>query len=210
MLVVGGLAAAVLVVVAGGRVLGALDVDAGGGRGRLDEWVVATRVIAAHPLTGVGPEGYRIVAPAHVDDGYARRHGRDEVIDRAHSGPLDVAASAGIPAGAAYVVVVGAVVVAAAGVVRRSADPVVAGASAGVVAWAGQQVTGFPIAEVDPLGWLLAGVVVTAAGGVTARRRVGAVPGRVGDGRPASARGARWGRRCRGRRRRPDRRPRRP
>ena len=60
------------------------------------------------------------------------------------------------------------------------------GAAAGVVAWAGQQVTGFPIAEVDPLGWLLAGVVVTAAGGAdgapSRRRRP-----RTGGGRPPTA-----------------------
>ena len=76
--VVAGLAlAAVLALVpVGARAAAGLDPDAAGGRGRLDDWVVAARVIAAHPLTGVGPEGYRIAAPAHVDDGYARRHGR--------------------------------------------------------------------------------------------------------------------------------------
>jgi O-antigen ligase len=178
--VVGGLALAVPV---GARALDALDPGAAGGRGRLDEWVVAARVVADRPLTGAGPEGYRIAAPARVDDGYARRHGRDEVIDRAHDGPLDVAVSAGLPAAAAYVVLLGGVVVAAVRVARRSPDPVLAGAALGVVAWVGQQAVGFPVAEVDPAAWLLAGAVATAAPGlasVTARAR--------GEGRQVGAR----------------------
>jgi O-antigen ligase len=164
--VLAGLALAVVMAVVplGARAAAGLDPDAAGGRGRLDDWVVAARVIGAHPLTGVGPEGYRIAAPAHVDDGYARRHGRDEVLDRAHNGPLDVAVSAGIPAAALYVALLGGVVACSIRVVRRSPDPVVAGAAAGVVAWVGQQAVGFPIAEVDPLAWLLAGAVVVAAG----------------------------------------------
>jgi O-antigen ligase len=158
------LAGVLAVVPLGARAVAGLDPDAAGGRGRLDDWVVAGRVIAAHPLTGVGPEGYRIAAPAHVDDGYARRHGRDEVLDRAHSGPLDVAVTAGLPAAALYVALLGGVVACSVRVMRRAPDPVVAGAAAAVVAWVGQQVVGFPIAEVDPLAWLLAGVVVVAAG----------------------------------------------
>jgi O-antigen ligase len=165
------LAAVLALVPVGARAAEGLDPDAAGGRGRLDDWVVAARVIAAHPLTGVGPEGYRIAAPAHVDDGYARRHGRDEVLDRAHDGPLDVAASAGIPAAALYLALLGGVVACSARVLRRSPDPVVAGAAAGVVAWIGQQAVGFPIAEVDPLAWLLAGAVVVAAGRLASRDR---------------------------------------
>ena len=166
--VIAGLAlAAVLAFVPfGARAAAGLDPDAAGGRGRVDDWVVAVRVIAAHPVTGVGPEGYRIAAPAHVDDGYARRHGRDEVLDRAHNGPLDVAVSAGIPAAALYVALLGGVVACSVRVLRRSTDPVVAGAAAGVVAWVGQQMVGFPIAEVDPVAWLLAGAVVVAACGL--------------------------------------------
>ncbi len=172
-------AAVLALVPLGARAAAGLDPDAAGGRGRLDDWVVAARVVAAHPLTGVGPEGYRIVAPAHVDDGYARRHGRDEVLDRAHNGPLDVAVSAGLPAAALYVVVLGGVVVAGARVVRRSPDPVLAGAAVGVVAWVGQLVVGFPIAEVDPLAWLLAGAVVAGAAAGRERRPVAPVPAPV-------------------------------
>jgi hypothetical protein len=163
---VAGAAVLVALVVAGpvgSRAAAALDPDDAGGRGRLDEWAVAAAVIAERPLTGTGPEGYRIAAPAHVDGEYTRRHGRDELIDRAHSAPLDVAASAGIPAAVAYVALVGAVVVRCVRTSRRAPDPLVAGMALGVVAWAVQQVVGFPVAEVDPAAWLLAGLVAAGA-----------------------------------------------
>jgi O-antigen ligase len=163
--VVGAAVLAALVVAGpvGSRAAAALDPDDAGGRGRLDEWAVAAAVIAERPLTGAGPEGYRIAAPAHVDGDYTRRHGRDELIDRAHSAPLDVAASAGIPAAVAYVALVGAVVVRCVRTSRRARDPLLAGMALGVVAWAVQQVVGFPVAEVDPAAWLLAGLVVAGA-----------------------------------------------
>ncbi len=134
-------------------------------------------MIAERPVTGAGPEGYRIAATPHIDPGYARRHGRDEVVDRAHDGPLDVAAAAGIPAALIYAGLLAAVTIRAARAVRRPPDPVVAGAALGVVAWVVQQLVGFPLAEVDPLAWLLAGAVVVAAAPGTEARR--AVAGRI-------------------------------
>lgn len=148
----------------GSRAVAGLDPETSSARGRLDEWAVAAAVVADHPLTGVGPEGYRVAAPEHVDDAYARRYGRDEVVDRAHNGPLDVAATAGVPAGVLYVALLAAVVVRCVRALRAPPDPVVAGAAAGVVAWVVQQAVGFPIAEVDPAAWLLAGAVVVAGG----------------------------------------------
>ncbi|HEY7072166.1 MAG TPA: O-antigen ligase family protein [Acidimicrobiales bacterium] len=141
-----------------------LDPGQAGGRGRVDEWALAAHVIADRPALGAGPEGYRIAAPAHIDPGYARRHGRDEVVDRAHDGPLDLAAAAGIPAALLYAGLLAAVAIACGRVVRRAPDPVAAGAAVGVVAWIVQQLVGFPIAEVDPLAWLLAGAVLVVAG----------------------------------------------
>jgi hypothetical protein len=157
------LLAAVLAGPVWGRALSTVDPAVPGGRGGVDEWVLAVRVIADHPLAGVGPEGYRIVAPARIDPGYARRHGREVVVDRAHDGPLDVAATAGVSAALAYVALLAAVAGRAVVVIRRGRDPVVVGAAVGVVAWLGQQLVSFPIAEVDPAAWLLAGLVVVAA-----------------------------------------------
>lgn len=159
-----GLAAALglLLVAAGPRLADLADRDAAGGVGRLDEWRVAIGVVADHPVTGVGLDGYSIAAPSHIDDDYTRRHGRDEVVDRAHSAPLDVAAAAGVPAALLYVGLLGIVVVRCARVIGRSPDPVLVGVATAVVAWSVQLLVGFPIAEVDPLAWLLAGVVVAA------------------------------------------------
>jgi O-Antigen ligase len=176
---VGVAAVGLLVVLAlagpvGARLAAAADPSAAGGRGRLDEWVLARRVIADHPVTGVGPEGYRIAAPGHIDAGYTRRHGRDDVVDRAHDGPLDVAVAAGLPAAAVYVGLVGGVVLAAVRVERRGRsgghEPVAVGAALALVAWATQQLVSFPLAEIDPAAWLLAGVVVVAAAGDPYRR----------------------------------------
>lgn len=158
-----GLGALALTGPLAGRGAEAFDLSAGGGLGgRLDEWALAASVVADHPVTGVGPEGYRIAAPGHIDDGYAGRHGRDEVVDRAHDGVLDVAVSAGLPAAALYLALLAGVAWRAVRALRRPPDPVVAGAAAGLVAWIVQQVVSFPIAEVDPAAWLLAGVVAVA------------------------------------------------
>ncbi len=168
----GGLVLAVGVLAVGLVLLtpvGARVVDVGSpdgtARGRLDEWAVAVRVVAADPLTGVGPEGYRIAFPAHVDEGYAHAHGRDVVVDRAHSSVLDVAAAGGIPAAVAWLVLLGTIlrtVRRAAGRTAR-AGPLAAGVTVAVVAYAVQQLVLFPLAEVDPVWWLLVGLVTAWA-----------------------------------------------
>ncbi len=137
--------------------------DRDGGLGsRVDEWRVAVAVVADDPLTGAGPDGYRVAAPAHIDAAYARRHGRDEVVDRAHDAVLDVAAAGGVPAAALYVTLLGLVAAACARALRRPPDPVVAGMAIALVAWLVQQLAAFPIAEVDPVAWLLAGALAAA------------------------------------------------
>jgi O-antigen ligase/Flp pilus assembly protein TadD len=132
-----------------------------GGASRLDEWRVAARVIAKHPITGVGPEGYRIAFAEGVDDAYEQAYGRDPLPDRAHSGPLDVAATGGLPALMAWCVVIGLMLRAA---LRglRSAQPFCVGVSAALVAYFAGQLLLFPIAELEPVAWLLAGVVLAA------------------------------------------------
>jgi len=82
----------------GARVASAFDSDAPGGRGRLDEWRVATHVARDHLWLGVGPEGYRIAFAEGVDAAYERAHGRTPAPDRAHSAPIDVLLTGGIGA----------------------------------------------------------------------------------------------------------------
>lgn len=133
-----------------------------GNASRLDEWRVAARVIADHPLIGVGPEGYRIAVADGIDNRYERAYRRDTVLpDRAHSGPLDVTLVGGVGAGLLYMGLVGFVGWRAC-VLMRSRRPVAVGVGAAVVAYAAQQLLLFPLAELDPVWWVLAGVVVTS------------------------------------------------
>ena len=177
-----GVAVAVIAIVAvvvlspvGGRAASLFDSDAPGGSGRVDEWRVATRVVADHPVTGVGPEGYRIAFGRFVDADYEVAHGRDQLPDRAHSGPLDVALSGGIGALLAWVLVLG-LVARSAGRVMRTSRPWMVGIAAGLVAyWVGQLFL-FPLAELEPVAWLLAGLVVVE----------GAAPGELRSTRVSS------------------------
>lgn len=157
-----------------GRVPDALSEGTGGVGGRLDEWRVATEVASAHPLTGVGPEGYRIAFGTHVDDAYEIDHGRDPLPDRAHSAVLDVAATVGLPGLAVYLLLLGSV---GRFVLRalREGPPWLAGLAAGLVGYVGQSLFLFPLAELDPLAWMLAGLVVAAV----------AVPAELRTVRPA-------------------------
>ncbi len=127
---------------------------------RLDEWRVAIRVVERNPVLGVGPEGYRIAVAEGVDDAYERAHRRDTVLpDRAHDGPLDVTLMGGIGAGLLYVALVGFVGWRAWRLLRTGNASNV-GIGLGVIAYGVQQLFLFPLAELDPTWWVLAGVVV--------------------------------------------------
>jgi hypothetical protein len=141
---------------AGGRLL---SVDSG----RMDEWRVAARVIGEHPVLGVGPEGYRLEVTGALDDDYVERHGREVVIDRAHSAPLDVAASGGALAGVAYVLLVGGVAVSTWRLQREAPWSVPAAAGTGAVGFLAAGFVAFPTPEVDTIAWLFGGFAVAAA-----------------------------------------------
>jgi O-antigen ligase len=131
------------------------------GLSRLDEWRVAARVIGNHPLTGVGPEGYRIAVAEGIDNAYELDYRRDSVLpDRAHSAPLDVTLAGGLGAGLLYVGLV-AFVGWRAWRLIRSRRALMVGIGAAVIAYGAQQLLLFPLAELDPIWWLLAGIVVT-------------------------------------------------
>ncbi|CAN5437183.1 hypothetical protein BH23ACT9_BH23ACT9_20980 [soil metagenome] len=152
---------AVLLTGAGPRAASGLDTSQGTAGGRLGEWAVATRVIADRPWLGTGPEGYRIAFPTAVDAAYGRAYGREVLPDRAHSSVLDVTATAGVVAGAAWLLLL-AVVVLLGWRALRSDDPFRIGAGVAVIAYAAQQQLLFPLSEIDPVWWLLAGALVAA------------------------------------------------
>lgn len=161
-----------------------------GASSRIDEWRVAARVLIEHPL-GIGPEGYRIAIADGVDAAYERAYDRDDALpDRAHSGPIDVALAGGVLGGAAWLALMVLLARRArhaiTGPVGVVAPAHVAGMAAGVIAYGLAQLVLFPIGEIDPVWWLLAGAVVArraapgpaeAGGPIPLRRLVGAGAG---------------------------------
>jgi len=143
----------------GDRLASTADAGAAGGRSRVDEWRVAAAVVADHPVTGVGPEGYRIAFAEGVDDAYEQAYGRDPIPDRAHSAPLDVALAGGLPALAMWAALM-VLMIGAAWRALRDGPLWLAGVAAGFVAHVAEQVLLFPTAELEPISWLLAGVLV--------------------------------------------------
>lgn len=156
--VAAGLAALAVVAVAPrlGDVAGR---EGAGGSSRVAEWEVAMRVIASQPVLGAGPEGYRIAFADGVDADYEREYGRDALPDRAHSGPLDVAAIGGVPAALAHAALL-ALVARRAWRVVRTGDARWVGVASAVLAYLVQQLALFPLAELDPAWWLLAGALL--------------------------------------------------
>lgn len=134
----------------------------GGGvtAGRVDEWQVGLRALSGRPITGYGPEGYRTVFGRHVDIDYVIEHGRSVITDRAHAGLLDVALAGGVPAAVLYTALV--ILLFRALWPQLGAAPSDAGVGAGVIAYLVQQQFLFPIAEIDPLVWMIAGLALAA------------------------------------------------
>lgn len=144
----------------GGRLSSSFD-DEGGFESRTAEWSVATTVIANHPLFGVGPEGYRLAFAEGVTDSYEQRYGRAVLPDRAHSSSLDIAANFGLVGLALWLMILASMYRPIRWALTRE-SPAMAGLALGLVAYGSQQLLLFPLAEIDPLAWLLAGMLVGA------------------------------------------------
>lgn len=147
------------------RIGSTFDTNQAGGSSRVDEWRVAIKTLSHHPLVGVGPEGYRLAFREGVDANYERKHGRDVQPDRAHNSLLDMAIVAGLPGLALYLAVL---VLVSSAIWRRIAavnasivDASMIGAAAvGLAAYQAQQLFLFPLAELDPVAWAIAGAIL--------------------------------------------------
>lgn len=128
--------------------------------GRVDEWAVGMRAVGASPLLGYGPEGYRTVFGRHVDEAYVTQWGRDVITDRAHSGPVDVSLAFGIPGGLMYGALLVFVLLACWR--SRNSGPLMFGLVVGLSAYIVQGLFLFPLAEIEPLFWLMAGILIGA------------------------------------------------
>ncbi len=140
-----------------------IDAFAGNLQGRIDEWRMGVAVVSDHPLLGVGPEGYRLAFPSVVDADYERRYTRQATPDRAHNGALDTAAMFGLPGLVAYLTAAGFMVRRSWKAVK-SQRPLLMGFGAAVIGYLVQQQFLFPIAEIDVIFWLVAGIVVASTG----------------------------------------------
>ena len=158
----------------GGRATSTFDLNHGTSASRLDEWRIATRAIADRPVLGAGPEGYRVVFPQEVDAAYVRKYGVAVYPDRAHNGVLDVTVTGGVVAGLLYLVLLGFLSIHAWRALQRR-DPLDIALGASVIAYVVQQQFLFPLAELDPIFWVLAGMLVARTAGparfVTVRAR---------------------------------------
>jgi O-antigen ligase len=143
----------------GARAVSTFDLHHGTSASRFSEWRIATRTIADHPLVGVGPEGYRVVFPQEVDAAYIHAYGDAVYPDRAHNGILDVAISGGLLAGALYAALL-ALAARHAWRATSACDPVAVALGAAAVAYIVQQQFLFPLAELDPILWVLVGMLV--------------------------------------------------
>jgi O-antigen ligase len=142
----------------GARATSAFDVRDGTSASRLDEWRTASRTVADHPFLGVGPEGYRVVFPQEVDAAYVRKYGVAVFPDRAHNGVLDVALSGGVFAGLLYAALL-AFAAWHAWRAMRGRDRLTVALGAAVVAYIVQQLFLFPLAELDPVFWVVVGML---------------------------------------------------
>ncbi|MFT7473580.1 MAG: O-antigen ligase/Flp pilus assembly protein TadD [Verrucomicrobiales bacterium] len=146
----------------GDRAATLTDVDSGVVAGRLDEWQVGARAVLDTPtfgITGHGPEGYRTVFGEHVDEAYVVTYGRDVITDRAHNGILDTALTGGLSAAAAMLLLQIGLVITALQRIRAN-TPLDVALGAASIAYVIQQLFLFPLAELDPVLWIVAGLLI--------------------------------------------------
>ncbi len=137
---------------------------------RFDEWAVGLRGMIEAPLIGYGPEGYRIAFGQLVTADYQRTYGSDVYTDRAHQGLIDLGLVGGIPAVALFITIV-AIAGSAIWKRRDDLDPIDLGVVAAVVSYLVAQQALFPIASLEPVVAIYAGMVV-AGSCATCRARI--------------------------------------
>lgn len=157
-----GIATALLLTPLGERARSIADPTRGTARGRLVTWSLTAKLIAERPLLGWGPDSFAITFPRVIDARYEREVGRERIPDRAHNAFLDMAAAAGIGGTVAYAGLLVSVVLAC--IRGLKGAPVTAGMSAGIAGYLVQQQFSFPVADLDAVFWVIAGLLVAVAG----------------------------------------------
>jgi O-antigen ligase len=120
------------------------------------------KLVAERPLLGFGPDATATALPRVLNDEFERKVTRKFEPDRIHNVELDMAVWGGLPALVMYLAVIALVAVRAWR--RRAILPL--GLAAACLGYFVQLQVGFPLADVDAIAWLLAGVLVAADGRV--------------------------------------------
>lgn len=135
------------------------------GAGRIDLWRTTVNVVVDQPIIGSGPDTQRVVLPSGIDDAFEQEHGSDELHDRAHNLVLDTAVTTGLVG----VVVFGLLLVLIGRDIhqslRRQLTPTAI--AAGLVAYLTTLLFAFGDPILDPIAWILAGLVLASASPVT-------------------------------------------
>ena len=169
--------------------------------GRLAIWAISARMIADHPLLGVGPDQMGAHFGEYRTSDYNRAEGADRVADKPHSSILEWTVETGLLGGALFgALVVGILFVVGRMLLRVSSsrgghDWVLVGIWAGAIAYSVQSLVTVTAIGVDGVWWVLLGLLAgwSVAQGSRAREGSPSVmcadvtewsrPHRVGRGR---------------------------
>ncbi len=130
------------------------------GVGRIDQLRTAIPVIAERPILGSGPDTQRVVLPSGIDESFEREHGSEELHDRVHNVVFDTLVTTGFIGLAALAALVVMIARAVAGRLRNHLVPTAI--AAGLVAYLVGLLFAFGDPVLDPVAWLLAGLLVIA------------------------------------------------
>ncbi|MDJ0338562.1 O-antigen ligase family protein [Cryobacterium sp. PH31-O1] len=194
---VGG--AALAVPLTRSRLLGASPLSASSLEDRFFMWSESLKLLALHPLTGVGPGGFVDAIVGQHDQNWYARVGSDTTLDSPHNWLLQAALDGGVLYLAVIVAICGGIVVAA---VRRwrslcaagnlSGADFVAGALAAVTAYAVALLTHFTAPATAIFAALLCGALISADATTGVRSWLPVVANRVSWRRARSVLLALW------------------
>ncbi|MGB3411259.1 MAG: O-antigen ligase family protein [Microthrixaceae bacterium] len=128
------------------------------GVGRIDQLRTAIPVIADRPLLGSGPDTQRVVLPSGIDESFERAHGSEDLHDRVHNVVFDTLVTTGVAGLAALLAVVFMIVRSVTPRLRNRLVPTAI--AAGLVAYLVTLMFAFGDPAIDPIAWLLAGLLI--------------------------------------------------
>jgi O-antigen ligase len=134
--------------------------DSGSNAIRMQLYSRGVDLVRKRPVFGYGPDATATALPRVLNDQFELKVGRQFEPDRIHNVELDVAVWGGLPAMLLYL---GVVLTIAWRAWQRHADLSV-GLAAGSLGYFVQLQVSFPLADIDAVAWLLAGVLIASDG----------------------------------------------